>query len=178
MALEAYPELADLVAADLFAGSALWRYPEIATVVLRVCYTLGPERHGTLAGYLTGPRVPMVLGFDPLFQFMHERDVAAAVATTLDTKLRGVYNVSGPPPLPLSVIIRETGRSPLPVPEPLLALALGRFGLPSLARGAIDHIKYPIVIDSQAFREATRFEHAHDEYETLAEYAKANPARR
>jgi UDP-glucose 4-epimerase len=178
MALEAYPELADLVAADLFAGSALWRYPEISTVVLRVCYTLGPERHGTLASYLRGPRVPMVLGFDPLFQFMHERDVAAAIATALDSKLRGVYNVSGPAPLPLSVIIRETGRTAFPVPEPLLALALGRFGLPSLARGAIDHIKYPIVIDSKPFRETTGFRYEHDEYATLEAFAKANPVRR
>ncbi len=178
MALEAYPELADLVAADLFAGSALWRHPKIATSVLRVCYTLGPERHGTLAAYLSGPRVPMVLGFDPLFQFMHTSDVAAAVATTLEAKLRGVYNVAGPPPLPLSVIIRETGRRAIHVPEPLLAFALGRFGLPSLARGAIDHIKYPIVIDAKAFRDATGFVHEHDEYATIEEFTKASPPRR
>ena len=37
------------VAADLFAGSALWRYPDMTTTVLRMCYTLGPAvQHGEL----------------------------------------------------------------------------------------------------------------------------------
>src|SRR5439155_1481245 len=64
-----FPELADLVASDLFAGSALWRHPKIDTAVLRVVYTLGRSHHGTLASFLARPRVPTVLGFDPLFHF-------------------------------------------------------------------------------------------------------------
>jgi len=88
-----FPELADLVAADLYAGSALWRYPELETVVLRVCYTLGASHHGTLASFLRGRRVPMVLGFDPLFHFMHEDDAASAIVTALERNERGVFNV-------------------------------------------------------------------------------------
>ena len=41
-----------------------------------------------------GPRVPTVLGFDPLFHFMHEKDVARAVLHAIDAKLRGVFNVA------------------------------------------------------------------------------------
>lgn len=173
LGLESFPELADLVAADLYAGSALWRFPEIATAVLRVCYTLGPERHGTLAAFLRNRRVPRVLGFDPLFQFMHEDDVARAVATALSSSLRGVYNVNGPAPLPLSVITKRAGRQDLPLPEPLLAAAMGRFGIAELPRGAIDHIKYPVVTDGSAFREATSFTHEYDEYETIEAYRNA-----
>jgi UDP-glucose 4-epimerase len=90
--------------------------------------------------------------------------------TALDTKLRGVFNVAGPPPMPLSSIIRGTGRQPLPVPEPLLRKVLGRFGLPKLPRGALSHIKYPIVIDDAAFRHATGFSHEVDEHTTLHEF--------
>jgi len=50
--LGAYPELADLVAADLYAANALWRLPKLSTAILRVCYTLGPSGHGTLASFL------------------------------------------------------------------------------------------------------------------------------
>ena len=173
IALNSFPELADLVASDLYAGSALWRYPEIHTSVLRLCYTLGPTRHGTLAGFLRGKRVPTVLGFDPLFHFMHEADAAQAIALTLEKKLRGVYNVSGPPPVPLSVIIRETGRQSVPVPQGLMNLTLGRFGLPRLPKGAVDHLKYPIVVDSKPFLKATAFEHEHDERETMKAFAEA-----
>ena len=78
LAVSTFPELADLAAADLFAGSALWRWPDLTTAVLRITYILGPSHRGTLASYLSGRLVPTVLGFDPLFHFMHEPDAAAA----------------------------------------------------------------------------------------------------
>jgi UDP-glucose 4-epimerase len=174
--LGAYPELADLVAADLYAANALWRLPKLSTAVLRVCYTLGPSGHGTLAGFLRGRMVPMVMGFDPLFQFMHEDDAAQAITLALGKKLRGIYNVAGPQPLPLSVIAHEAGRRTLPLPEPLLALLLGRAGLPNLSRGALAHIKYPIVVDASAFRAATSFTHRFDELTTVQTFADAFPA--
>jgi UDP-glucose 4-epimerase len=173
LALETFPELADLVAADLFAGTALWRFPELDTAVLRIVYTLGPSRSGTLAAFVQGPRVPVVLGFDPLFQFMHERDVARAIVLALAKRLRGVFNVCGPQPLPLSVIISESGAKPLMIPELLFRFALGRFGLPRLPRGALNHVKYPVVIDGVAFREKTGFEYAYDEHVTIREFRDA-----
>jgi len=176
MALESFPELADLVAADLFAASALWRSPERVTAVLRLVYTLGPSLHGTLAAFLAGPRVPMILGFDPLFQFMHESDAVASIILTLERKLRGVFNVAGPQALPLSELIRVTGRTPTRMARVLHPLLLGRFGLPRLPSGAVAHIKYPIVISDKAFRQATGFSHQYGEYETLDSFLAAAPA--
>lgn len=175
MGLAAFPELADLVAADLYAGSALWRHPSFVTTVLRMVYTLGPTGHGTLATFLRGARVPTILGFDPLFQFMHEEDVVSALVVALDARPRGVFNVAGPQPVPLSTIIRETGRTNVPLPGPLLGAALGRFGLPRLPRGALDHIRYPITVDASAFREATSFSHRIDERTAMRAYREAFP---
>lgn len=167
IAVTTFPELADLVAADLYAGSALWRHPELDTCVLRCCYTLGPSQHGTLATFLQGKRVPTVLGYDPLFQFIHEDDAAAAICLALEKGCRGVFNLAGPRALPLSLIIRQTGGRVIPVPEPLFRLAIGRFGLPRLPAGAVSHLKYPVVIDDSAFRAATGFLHHYDEDVTL-----------
>jgi len=175
MALESFPELTDLVAADLFAASVLWRFPERITAVLRLVYTLGPSLHGTLASFLAGPRVPMILGFDPLFQFMHENDAVTAIILALERKLRGVFNVAGPQALPLSELIRVTGRLPTRMARVLHPFLLGRFGLPRLPAGAVAHIKYPIVISDRAFRNATGFQHVHGEYETLAAFLAACP---
>ena len=171
--LATYPELGDLVAADLYAATALWRNPKLATAVLRLCYTLGPTRHGTLSSFLRGKRVPMVLGFDPLFQFLHEDDATEAIALAVRARLRGIFNVAGPQPLPLSVIAREAGRTPFPLPEFLLALALGRGGLPRLARGALSHLKYPIVVDASSFRKAAGFAHRYDELQTVRAFREA-----
>lgn len=167
MAGTSFPELSDLVAADLYASQALWRYPDLDTAVLRFVYELGPSRHATLARLLRGPRVPMILGFDPLFQFMHEFDIARAIARALEVPLRGVFNVAGPKPVLLSLLIRETGGTAVSVPEPLFRMLLGRFGLPHMPAGAVDHVKYAIVVDDRAFREATGFEHRYDEDDAM-----------
>ena len=174
--LGTYPELADLVAADLYAANALWRLPALQTAVLRICYTLGPSGHGTLASFLKARYVPMVAGFDPLFHFLHEDDAADAIVTALSSKARGIYNVAGPQPLPLSVIVHEAGRRTMPLPQAVLALLVGRAGLPRLSRGALAHIKYPIVVDSTQFRKETGFAHRTDELATVRTFAEAFPA--
>ena len=163
LASSTFPDLADLVAADLFAASALWRYPELSTSVLRMVYTLGPSRRGTLASFLGGTRVPGVLGFDPLFHFMHELDAAESIVLALEKRVSGVFNVAGPQPVPLSVLARGTGRSFVPLPEPLFSRLVGRLGFPDLPDGAGAHVKYPIVVDDSAFRRATGFDPAYDE---------------
>jgi UDP-glucose 4-epimerase len=174
MAVHTFPELSDLVAADLYAGSALWRYPEVDTAVLRLCYTLGPLRQGTLASFLRGPRVPTVLGFDPLFQFVHDYDAAHAICSALDKGLRGVFNVTGPPPVPLSVMIQQTGRSNIPLPELVFNFMAGRFGLPKLPPGALAHVKHPVVMDGSAFHDATGWQATYDEDATMHDFRVAS----
>ena len=175
MALQSFPELADLVAADLYASTALWRFPELTTSVLRLVYTLGPTGHGTLGTFLKGRRVPTLLGFDPLFQFMHEHDHVSAICLALEKRPRGVFNVSGPQPVPLSVIIRQTQRTILPLPELLVSFAIGRFGLPKLPKGALEHIKHPVIVDGSAFKQATGWAHKYDEAEAMRDFLAAFP---
>jgi len=173
LAVSTFPDLADLVAADLYAGTTLWQHPKMDTSVLRICYTLGPSRSGTLANFLRGPAVPVVLGFDPLFQFMHEWDVVDAICLALENRTRGVFNVAGPQPVPLSVLIRATGRRRIPVLEPFFDTATGRMGLPDLPDGAKNHVKFAVVVDDAAFREATGFDHRFDEVATMEAFRQA-----
>jgi UDP-glucose 4-epimerase len=142
---------------------------------MRLVYTLGPTGHGTLATFLRGKRVPTLLGFDPLFQFMHEHDVVTSLCVALDKRPKGVFNVAGPQPVPLSMVIRETGRTNIPIPEVVFAMMLGRFGLPKLPHGALEHIKYPVTVDGSAFKKATGFEHQYDEKGAMRAYREAFP---
>jgi len=84
--------------------------------------------------------------------------------------VRGVFNVSGPPPLPLSVIAHAAGKRTLPVPEGLFRAMLGRFGLPELPQGAVEHIKFPIVIDSMRFKKTIGFRYTHDAEATIESF--------
>ena len=170
-----FPELADLVAADLYGANMLWREPSITTTVLRLVYTLGASKTGTLSSFLKGKRVPMVFGFDPLFQFLEEDDAARGITLAVEKRPRGIFNVCGPGPIPLGTIAKETGRTVVPIPEPILVQLLGRFGFPNLPKGALEHIKYPIVVDGAAYRAATGFTHTTNEVEALKRYRRISP---
>lgn len=174
LAVSTFPELADLVAADLYASRALWACKSMRTVVLRCVYALGPSGRGTLASFLAGPRVPMVMGFDPLFHFMHEDDTARAIVLAAESDIAGVFNVAGPPPVPLSILCEATGRKPVPLPESIIMRMLGHFGLPKLPRGALSHLKHPVVVDDAAFVRATGFEYTKDEQHTMAGFRAAD----
>lgn len=170
LAASTFPNLADLVAADLFAGSTLWRYPDMQVAVMRIVYLLGGSPRGTLANYLKGPRVPTIMGFDPLFQFIHDADAARAIHLALDKEIKGVFNVAGPPPVPLSLLCEQIGRRAIPVPEALFPYALGRLGFPRMPTGAVQHIKYPIVVDDALFRETTGFRPEYDELQSMSAF--------
>ena len=101
--------------------------------------------------------------------------MARALDLALQKKLRGVFNVAGPQPVPFSVLVRETGRKPMPIPQFLFNAMLGRFGLPRLPPGALEHIKYPVVIDGAAFRAATGFTYEVDEVQAMHEFRDAFP---
>jgi UDP-glucose 4-epimerase len=101
--------------------------------------------------------VPVLLGFDPMVQVIHERDIAEAILRALAPGVRGIFNVTGPGELPLSAILRELGRRTLPIPHPLAkpvwSLAF-RLGMSSFPVAEFDFIRYVCMVDgSRAERE-------------------------
>ena len=88
-ASRSYPEIRDLVEVDTLASAFLWRYPHIRTCVLRPVNVLGYYVHSMIAQYLRQQRVPTVMGFDPMMQFIHEEDVSESIALSLEHGLQG-----------------------------------------------------------------------------------------
>ena len=156
-----YPEIRDLVETDSIATTFLWKYPDIHSVVLRPVNILGYYVHSAISRYLKLRRIPVMWGFDPMMQFIHEEDVAEAMALAIEKSLRGVFNVAGPGAVPLSVAIRETGGKTISLPEPVARTLINRLfklGLYSFPSGAIDFIKYPCTLDGSRFVKETGFE--------------------
>lgn len=162
-----FPEMQDLVTADLLAGAAMWQHPSLEIVVLRPVHSLGPTSRGVIAGLLRRRYVPRVMGFDPMIQVIHEHDVTRATAMALADGLRGVFNVVGPGELPLSVLLREVGCTSIPVPSSILPALLGHFGLPDVSAGALDFLKHPCLIDGRRFAQETGFVPEHNLVDTV-----------
>ncbi len=157
-ASRSYPEIRDLVEVDTLASAHLWRYPHIRTCVLRPVNVLGYYVHSMIARYLRQTRIPTVMGFDPMMQFIHEEDVSEAIALSLQHGLQGVFNVVGPGEVPLHTAIRECRGTAVSMPEPLMRPLfdrLFRWGLIPYPPGAIDYLKFPITLAGSRYVEAT-----------------------
>ena len=159
-ASRSYPEIRDLVEVDTLASAYLWRYPHIRTCVLRPVNVLGYYVYSMIAQYLRQRRIPTVMGFDPMMQFLHEEDLSEAIALSLEHGLQGVFNVVGPGEVPLHTAIRETGGNAMSVPEPILRPLFARLfklGMIPYPPGALDYLKFPITLSGSRFVEATNF---------------------
>ena len=166
-----YPEMRDRVEVDALASAFVWRFAEVRTAVLRPVHVLGPHSTGMLADYLRRARPPSVLGFDPLMQVIHEDDWAESIALALTREVRGVFNVTGAGQLPLRTLIAEMRGVPLALPEfalrPWIRASFAA-GLVPWPEGAIDLIKFPVVVSGDAFIEATGWKPLFSLKETLA----------
>jgi UDP-glucose 4-epimerase len=159
-ASRSYPEIRDRVEVDTLVTTFLWRYPQIRTCVLRPVNVLGYYAHSMISTYLRERRVPTVMGFDPMMQFIHEEDLSAAIEQAVDHRLQGVFNITGPGEVPLRTAIREAGGESWSIPELILRplfQRLFRMGLSAYPPGAIDFLKYPITLSGARFADATGF---------------------
>ncbi len=159
-----FPEIRDLCEVEGLVAAFLWRYPEIATSVLRPVSTLGHAVHNAVGRYLAMPMVPTILGFNPMMQFLHEEDLAEAILLALEHRLRGIFNVDGPGAVPIKRAIREMGRQRVSIPDPiahLLIRTLFNLNIYAFPAGAVDFLKYPCTVNGSRFREATGFRPRH-----------------
>ena len=93
-----YPDIRDLAEVDTLCNTFLWKYPEIATAILRPVPTLGYYVHSSIGGYLKLRYVPTIMGFNPMVQLTRTQTILGG-ATHCDFRYRTVRD-SGPTPSP------------------------------------------------------------------------------
>lgn len=160
----------DLVELDMLAQSFFWKHPETETVILRPCHILGGVKNAP-SNYLRLERPITILGFDPMVQVIHERDVVEAISLALQPGVRGIFNLRGPGELPLSKVLGRLGRRPRAVPAFAAKAALERLWklrLTSFPAPEIDFIRYLCMVDGSRAEEVLGFRAQQDMARTLA----------
>ena len=155
-----FSAIRDLVEVDMLAQSFFWRHPDTETVVLRPCHILGGVRNAP-SNYLRLKRPMTLMGFDPMVQVIHERDVVDAIVLALQPGVRGIFNVKGPGEVPMSRLLKILGKRPQSVPAPIAGALLDRLWrlrMTSFPSPELDHIRYLCMVDDTRAREVLGFQ--------------------
>lgn len=92
-------------------------HPEVGVCVLRFAPLLGPTVSNMYTRFLSRPVAPVLMGHDPLMQFVHEQDAAYALIKAVSSTAIGPYNIVGKGVLPYTTVLALLGRVPLPMPQ-------------------------------------------------------------
>ena len=114
----------DIVEAEASVADFAAKQPNVTVTTLRCANVLGPDVDTAHSRMLALPLVPMVFGFDPRYQFVHEDDVVHALEHAAIHSVPGVFNVAGDGVLALSEVIGLLGKRAAPVLPPWGAGAL------------------------------------------------------
>jgi UDP-glucose 4-epimerase len=135
---------------------------------------LGPDVATSHSRLLSLPAVPMILGFDPRYQFVHEDDVVRALAHVTQLDLPGMYNVGADGVLALSEVAGLLGKPYAPVLPPWgTGLALGplrRLGVP-VPPEMLGQLRYGRGLDNRKLK-STGFVYRYTTRETVQAFAE------
>lgn len=170
MASQRFPEIRTLVAVDRTVQSFFWRHHHIETVILRPAHIIGPNVRNAPSKYLRLRVIPTLAGFDPMVQLLHEDDLLRNIEASLQPGIRGVFNVAGTDPVPLSRLLNIIQKPVLPVPHPLFRIFLERmwkYRLTSFPAPELDHIRFSTVLDTQHAKDVLKVRPERSLYEIL-----------
>lgn len=129
--------------------------PAIQVIVLRFAPVVGASANNPFTRLLRTGFVPTIMGFDPVWQVVHEDDAATALHLALTTRARGVFNVVGDTAAPFSTVVRLSGAQSIPLPGPVLRAtvrALDAAGVSATPIAMLDFLKYSWVADGERAR--------------------------
>lgn len=91
--------------------------PDTSLCILRFAPLMGPTVTNMFTRFFSRPVAPVMMGYDPLLQFVHERDAVDALGLALDADVDGPFNIVGNGVLPYTTVLALMGKIPLPMPH-------------------------------------------------------------
>jgi UDP-glucose 4-epimerase len=170
----------DIVEAEASLNEFAEQNPNVFVTILRFANVLGPSVRTSHIQLFGLPAVPMILGFDPRYQFVHEDDVVHALEHAVRNMVPGTYNVAADGVLALSEVAGLLGKTYAPILPPwgtgLAASVLSRVGL-KIPPEMQNQLRFGRGVDNRRYR-ATGFLYGYTSRETvvaLAEHMRLHP---
>ena len=160
----------DIAEAERSVRDFAARNPQTTVTVLRFAQGLGPALRTAVSGLLDLPVVPMILGFDPRMQFVHEDDIAGCLEHAVRHDLDGAHNCAGDGVLALTEVASLLGKLPAPLLPPwgtgLAAAALSRAGVVRIPPELVNLLRFGRALDNRRMK-ATGYRFRYTTRETV-----------
>ena len=164
------PFLSNKIAAESEVARYAAEHPETTVMVLRTAPIVGPSSESIVTSYLAQRMLVTLVGFDPLWQLLHEADAAAAFKLAVDRPTAGSFNIAGAGALPLSRVVRLSAKPHLSLFHPVARAALARLWAHERSAwppALLPYLRYSCVADRQRAVDMLGFEAACSSEEAL-----------
>lgn len=150
-----HPELRDVVEMDQICTNWMWKNQNnISTIVLRPCNIIGTQIQNAMTRFLAGPVALSPADYNPVFQFIHEFDMAHVLYKVLENVPTGTYNVAGDDFISLREALKVVGTKGIPFPMVLaggLNSALKKLNI-DVPEYLLDYLKFSCLISNQELK--------------------------
>jgi len=150
-----YPQLRDVVEVDQLCSSWMWKNKDqINTVILRPCNIIGTTINNSISQFLKSHLGIKVIDFNPMFQFIHEYDMANVLYKCITQVESGIYNISTNDFIGLNKAQKLIGKRSLPIAMSLgssMNKVLKIFNL-HFSEYLIDYFKFSCLIDNSEIK--------------------------
>ncbi len=176
----------DMIEIEAFCNGFRRQAPEVQLTILRFAHIIGPEADTPMTRFLKEPWTPVLWGFNPIMQVIHESDVVGALVHSVVQDTPGVFNVAAEDHMPLERLMALAGKFPLPIFHLFVywgAGLMGGVGLPVARVLPIepDYLRYGHVGDLNRMRTELCFSPRYTAEGALREFAghqRVSPYRR
>jgi UDP-glucose 4-epimerase len=151
--------------------------PHTILTILRFALIVGPRSKNYFTELFRRTVVPTLLGYDPLMQFIHEKDANTALEKSIFEDHKGIFNIVGEGVIPLSYALREAGKIRVPVAPffayPLIQ-ALWNLQLVSVPGKLLDYFRYLWVADGEKAKREMKFSPILNSKDAFLDFAKSH----
>jgi UDP-glucose 4-epimerase len=159
----------DIVEAEAAVRDFAEKNPNVSVTVLRCANVLGPDVKTSHTRLFSLPLIPMLLGFDARYQFVHEDDVVAALAHVTEHDLPGTFNVAADGVLAFTEVVGLLGKRYAPVLSPwgsgIAAAVARRLGV-NIPPEMLNQMRFGRGLDNRKLK-ATGFDYRHTSREAV-----------
>ncbi|HJR44354.1 MAG TPA: NAD-dependent epimerase/dehydratase family protein [Actinomycetota bacterium] len=137
---------------EFVVGEVKEEFPSLELTVLRPAIVFGPHVNNAWSHSLELPVLFGVQGYASPLQFVHEDDVADAIAHAVFNDLPGVYNVAAPGWLEADEMLAILDRRKVDLPEPVafgLVERLWAAGLAEAPAGMLHYVMHPWIVSTE-----------------------------